>query len=247
MTRSEISIATPDGDCPATLHVPDGGGPAPAVILYADAGGVRETMRVMADRLAASGYVTLLPDFYYRSGDWAPFDVATMFSDPAERRRLMELVQGVTAEMIGRDAGAFLDFLAERPEVSGTAVGTTGYCMGGRSSLITAGRHPERIGAAASFHGGRLAATDDPDSPYLLADRLRAAVYVAAAQDDDSFPADQFERLEAAFESAGVRYTMEVYPAAHGFAVPDNPTYDPAAEQRHWIALSELFAANLRG
>jgi carboxymethylenebutenolidase len=247
MPRSEISIATPDGDCPATLHVPDGGGPAPAVIFYADAGGVRETMRVMADRLAGSGYVILLPDFYYRSGDWAPFDVATVFSEPAERGRLMGMAQSVTAEMIDRDAGAFLDFLAGRPEVSGTAVGTTGYCMGGRSSLITAGRHPERVAAAASFHGGRLAATDDPDSPYLLADRFRAAVYVAAAQNDDSFPADQFERLEGAFKSAGVRYTMEVYSAAHGFAVPDNPTYDPAAEQRHWIALSELFDANLRG
>ena len=245
MPRSEISIPTPDGNCPATLHVPNGGGPAPAVIFYADAGGVRETMRVMADRLAASGYVTLLPDFYYRSGDWTPFDVATVFSDPAERGRLTEMVQSLTADAIARDAGAFLDFLGGHPEVSGTTVGTTGYCMGGRSSLIVAGRHPERVGAAASFHGGRLAATDDPDSPYLLADRLRAAVYVAAAQNDDSFPAEEFQRLKGAFESAGVRYTMEVYPAAHGFAVPDNPTHDASAEERHWTALSELFDANL--
>ncbi len=247
MPRIDVSVATPDGDCPATLHVPDGGGPAPAVILYTDAGGVRETLRVMADRLAGSGYVTLLPDVYYRAGEWTPFDAATVFSIPAERERMTTLMRSVTAERADRDAGAFLDFLAERPEVSGTVVGTTGYCMGGRISLLVAGRHPERVGAAASIHGGWLAATDDSDSPYLLADRIRATVYVAAAQNDDSFPPDQFERLQAAFKSAGVRYTMDIYPAAHGFAVPDNPTHDPAAEERHWTALSELFDANLGG
>ena len=247
MSRTEVSIPTPDGECPATLHVPDAGGPAPAVILYVDAGGVRETMRAMADRLAETGYVTLLPDVYYRAGAWKPFDVATVFTDPPERERLMTLAQSIDAGMADRDAGAFLDFLAERPEVSGNLVGTTGYCMGGRMSLLAAARHPERVGAAASFHGGRLAAADDPDSPYRLADRITATVYVAAAEDDASFPPDQYERLETAFTDAGVRYTMETYPAKHGFAVPDNPTHDPAAEERHWAALTDLYGATLRG
>lgn len=246
MSRIEVSVAAPDGDCPATLHVPDEGGPAPAVIVYPDAGGARESMRLMADRLAGSGYVVLLPDVYYRVGGWTPFEMATVFSVPAERDRLMTLARGVTPEMTVRDAGAFLDFLAARPEVSGTVAGTVGYCMGGRAALLVAGQHPERVGAAASFHGGRLAAADDPDSPYLLADRMRAAVYVAAAQNDDSFPPDQFERLAKAFEHAGIRYAMEIYPAAHGFAVPDNPTHDPAAAERHWTALVELFGTNLR-
>lgn len=246
MSRVDVIIAARDGDCPATLHVPAEGEPAPAVILFPDAGGARETMRGMADRLAGSGYVTLVPDVFYRHGDWAPFEMDTVFTLPSERQRLMTLARSVTAEMSASDAGAFLDFLAERPEVAGRAVGTTGYCMGGRHSLLAAGHHPERIGAAASFHGGRLAAADDPDSPYLLADHIRAEVYVAAAENDDSFPPDQFDRLEKAFDAAGVRYAMEIYPATHGFAVPDNPTYDPAAEERHWAALARLFDANLR-
>jgi carboxymethylenebutenolidase len=242
VSRVEIVVPTPDGDCPATLHVPDGG-PAPAVIMFPDAAGVRETFRLMADRLAAVGFVVLLPDVYHRHGAWRPFDAATVFGDPDERARLMGMARSVSAEMTVRDAGAFLAFLGDRPEVAGRLVGTTGYCMGGRASLLAAGHHPDRVGAAASFHGGRLADPADPDSPYLLADRMHATVYVAAAQDDAAFPPDQYERLEKAFAAAGVRATMETYPAAHGFAVPDNGTYDRAADERHWAAMTSLFGA----
>ena len=139
--------------------------------------------------------------------------------------------------MTTRDAGAFLEFLAGRPEVAGPRVGVFGYCMGGRAALLVAGRFPDRVGAAASFHGGRLADAADPDSPHRLADRVQAAVYVAAAENDETFPPEQYARLEAAYTAAGVRHTMEVYPAAHGFAVPDNATYDAAADERHRAAL----------
>ncbi|MCD2195143.1 dienelactone hydrolase family protein [Actinomycetospora endophytica] len=244
MSRLEVTIPTPDGECAGTLHTPDVAEARPAVILFPDAGGARETFRVMADRLAGLGYVVLLPDVYYRHGGYEPFSMDTVFSDDGERARLMSLVRGLTAEMKIRDAGAFLDFLAGRPEVSGT-VGTTGYCMGGGYSLLAAGGHPERITAAASFHGGNLAVADDPDSPHRLADHIRATVHVAAAQDDSAFPADQFERLDQALTGAGVAHTIETYPAAHGFAVPDNPTHDPAADERHWRALAELYSSSL--
>jgi carboxymethylenebutenolidase len=244
--RTDVSIPTADGTCRATLHTPSATGSRPAVILYADAGGVRETFAAMADRLAGLGATVLLPDLYYRT-EYAPFDVATVFGDPAERRRLGALAASVTAGMAVRDAAAFLDFLADRPEVSGTAVGTTGYCMGGRMSLLAAGHHPDRVAAAASFHGGDLAVADDPDSPHLLAGRMRATVHVAAAQEDRVFPPEQYERLQQAFTDAGVRHDMDTYPAAHGFAVPDNPTYDADAAERHWAALARLYAQSLPG
>jgi carboxymethylenebutenolidase len=245
MPRTDVTVLTEDGACEVTLHTPLSQGSSPAVILYPDAGGVRETFAAMADRLARLGYAVLLPDVYYRSGGYTPFDVATVFSDPAEMERLSSLAASLTAEMIVRDAGAFLGFLAARPEVSGTGVGTTGYCMGGRISLIVAGHYPDQVAATASFHGGRLAAEDDPDSPYLLAGRIRAHVYVAAAENDDHFPLEQYERLQQAFTTAGVKHTIETYPAAHGFAVPDNPTYDAAADERHWTSLADLYAGNL--
>ncbi|MBW0104426.1 dienelactone hydrolase family protein [Pseudonocardia sp. KRD291] len=246
MPRTDLTIRTPDGDAPATLHTPDGDGPWPGVILYADGGGVRPAMHDMAAHLAVLGYAVLLPDVYYRHGDWAPFDFATAFSDPEERARLMEMVGGMTSEMVAVDAEAYVTALLARPEVSGTAVGTTGYCMGGALSLRTAGTQPERVAAAASFHGGSLA-TEAQDSPHRLADRIRATVYVAAAENDEYFPPEQYERLDQAFSAAGLTYTLETYPAAHGFSVPDNPTHDDEAEQRHWDALQRLYGAALVG
>ncbi|QRP46865.1 dienelactone hydrolase family protein [Amycolatopsis sp. FDAARGOS 1241] len=241
MSRIAVTITTPDGLCSATLHTPLSAGPA--VILYTDAAGVRETFAAMADRLSALGYVVLLPDGYYRT-PYAPFDVATVFTVPAERERLTALGRSVPAELAVRDTGAYLDFLAGRAEVAGSAVGAVGYCLGGRFSLWAAAHFP-RVAAAASFHGGNLAAADDPDSPHLVAGRIRGALHVAAARNDKAFPAEQHERLRNALVAAGVRHTLETYPAEHGFAVPDNATYDQSAEERHWTALKQLFAENL--
>ncbi len=240
------AVTTPDGTCPVTLAIPDGDGPWPGVILYPDAGGARAALRDMAERLADLGYVVLVPDVYYRSGDWAPFSMKDVFNDKAERQRLFAMIGSVTPDAMESDARAFFDYLAARPEVRGETFGTTGYCMGGRTSLIVAGRVPERVAAAMSFHGGGLAA-DDPGSPHLLADKIRAAVYVGGAADDASFTEAQAETLDQALTAAGVEHTIEWYPALHGFAVPDNAPYDEAAAEKHWDAMKEFFGAHLGG
>lgn len=244
MSQRDVSIETPDGTCDASLHTPEGAGPWPAVIMYPDAGGVRDTFHSMAQRLADIGYAVLLPNFYYRHGEVAPFQMETVFSDPSERERLMGLVTSVTKDMGTRDAEAMLAFLAEQPEVADTKVGTTGYCMGGGLSLNAAGQFPDRVGAAASFHGGNIASTA-PDSPHLLAGAMAANVYIAGAENDASFDDEQFERMSTALTDAGVDHTLVTYPAAHGFAVPDNPTYDEAAAERHWEAMEKLYASSL--
>lgn len=244
MPKITDSISTADGTCPVRLFFPDGSGPWPGVVMYPDAGGVRDTFDQMAAELAGFGYAVLLPDVYYRSGEWAPFDMATVFADQQERNRLFAMIGSVTPDRMATDAAAFFDYLAARPKVSGDRFGVCGYCMGGRTSLIVAGRLPDRVAAAASFHGGGLV-TDSDDSPHLLADRMSATVYVGGAQDDASFTTDHAEQLDKALTAAGVRHTIEWYSAAHGFAVPDNAPYDPAAAERHWDAMRDVFAAAL--
>jgi len=246
MRRLDVEIPTSDGHSNGTLHVPDGDGLWPGVLVFPDAGGARETFRQMGDRLASMGYVTLIPDIYYRAGEWAPFDVATVFADKQERARLASLASVLTNDRIIADSGAYADFLLARPEVRGSAIGTTGYCLGGRMSLIAAGGLGREVAAAASFHGGRLAVAGDPSSPHLSADRITATVYVAGAEDDDSFTTEQAELLDSALTDAGVDHTLEFYPAHHGFAVPDNPTYNAEANARHWEALHELYRAHLQ-
>jgi carboxymethylenebutenolidase len=246
MRRLDVEIPTSDGHGSGTVHVPDGDGPWPGVLVFPDAGGARETFGQMGDRLASMGYVALIPDIYYRAGQWAPFDMATLFADEQERARLSSLTSVLTNDRIIADSGAYAGFLLARPEVTGSAIGTTGYCLGGRMSLIAAAGLGRQIAAAASFHGGGLAVAGDPSSPHLSADRITATVYVAGAKDDGSFTTEQAELLDSALTDAGVNHALEFYPARHGFAVPDNPTYDTEADARHWAALHELYQAHLQ-
>jgi carboxymethylenebutenolidase len=245
MPRVDVQIPTSDGVSSGSLHVPDGAGPWPGVVVFPDAFGLRDTMRDMGDHLASLGYVALVPDVFYRAGDWAPFDPATAFTDQKERGRLFGLMSGLTNGRVIADADAYADFLLARPEVRGTAVGTTGYCMGGRMSLLAAGGIGDKIAAAASFHAARVAIPDDPNSPHLAADNIRAAVYVAGSIEDQGFTAEHAELLDSALTSAGVPHTIEFYPGHHGFAVPDNAPYDPALADRHWEALRGFYAERL--
>jgi len=245
MTQRSVEIETADGTCPAALSIPAGEGPWPGVIMFNDAGGMRDTMRQMGERLSGLGYVVLVPDFYYRNGPYESVDMRTAFSTKETAERIMGMMHGYTADLVVRDAGSFVDYLDALPETRSGGVGTTGYCMGGRLSMITAGNLGERIAAAASFHGGNLAKADDPDSPHQKADGIKAAVYVAGAIEDQSFPDEQKELLEQSLTEAGVVHTIETYQAHHGFAVPDNPSYDADAAVRHWTATEEFFGSVL--
>lgn len=234
----------PEGTCGVTLAIPEGTGPWPGIVMYPDAGGARPVFREMATRLASLGYVVVVPDVYYRSGDWAPFDMAGVFGDKGERNRLFAMMKAITPEVMAADADSYFDYLEARPEVSGRRFGTTGYCMGGRTSLMVAGRVPDRVAAALSFHGGGLV-SEDPESPHLLADKITAAVYVGAAENDGSYTREQSATLDAALTDAGVEHIIEWYSAAHGFAVTDNAPYDPAAAEKHWRAMESFFAGHL--
>jgi carboxymethylenebutenolidase len=172
--------------------------------------------------------------------------VATLFADKQERARMPSLSSVLVHDRVIADSGAYSRFLLARPEVTGSAIGTTGYCRGGRMSLIAAGGLGRKITAAASFHGGRLAVAGDSSSPHLSAGRVTATVYVAGATDDDSVTAGQAGLPQRVLAEAGVDHTLEFCPARHGFAVPDNPTYDTQADARHREALRELYRAHLQ-
>jgi carboxymethylenebutenolidase len=246
MPRIDVEIPAPDGIARGTLVLPEGDGPWPGVVLYPDAGGWRETMLEMAEKIAAPGYAVLVPDVFYREGDWAPINLNTAFGDPSERGRLFGYMSALTNERIIADSAAYIDFLLSRPEVRGDGVGTTGYCMGGRMSLVAAGALGSKVTAAASFHGGRIAVEDDPNSPHLAAGQITATVYAAGAVEDSSFTPEQAELLQKALTEAGVTHTVEFYPAKHGFAVHDHlAAYDAEAAQRHYEALASLYASTL--
>lgn len=173
-------------------------------------------------------------------------DPRLIFAEPQRRKTLMEKYFALaTAANIMSDTRSFLDYLSAQADVKSGGIGTTGYCMGGRMSLIAAGTYPDHIVAAASFHGGNLASSD-PASPHLLAPNIKAQVYVAGAIEDQSFPDDMKQRLERALTDAGVDHKIETYPTRHGWVFRDFPVYDAAASERHWQAMLALFDATLK-
>jgi carboxymethylenebutenolidase len=247
MARTDVSIPTPDGDARAFVFTPRGDGPWPGVIFFMDAPAIRPALFEMSQRLADHGYYVLLPDMFWRAGPYEPIDIAKVFRDEAARREIFgKLMASTDPDKAMRDTGAFLDWMFAQAKVKGRKVGITGYCMGGGLALRAAGAFPDQVAAAASFHGARLA-TDAPDSPHLLAAKIKAKVLVAGADEDAGFPPEQADKLRAALDAAGVDNEVTIYwGAKHGYAPPDMPVYNPEAAERHWRELFELFDGTLK-
>ncbi|MER7807688.1 dienelactone hydrolase family protein [Streptomyces sp900116325] len=240
---TSVDIPTQDGAADAYLTHPDDATPHPAVLLYMDAYGLRPHLKKMADRVARAGYTVLVPNVFYRHGR-APVvelpDVIDSARRPEIFERLGPIITSLTPDLAMRDADAYLRRLTACPLTTDGPVGITGYCMGAGLALRTAGTYPERVAAVAGFHGGRLA-TDSPDSPHLLADRITAEVYFGHADQDPSLPPEQINRLDEALTAGGVRHRCEVYTGArHGFTQADTAAYDSTADKRHWTALLAL-------
>ena len=242
-----VEITTADGVCPAHVFTPrEGVGPWPGAIIYMDALAIRPALLAMGQRLADAGYLVLLPDLFYRHGPYPTLDPKVVFANGSVRAVLGEMMATTGKGPAVRDTAAFLDWFDARADFAGGKLGVTGYCMGGGIALAVSAAYPERIGAAASFHGGRLV-TDEPDSPHRLAPQIKARVYIAGAVDDASYTPSDAEVLEAALAAAGIDHRCEFYEGAlHGWTMTDFPVYQEEGAERHWRELIALFDGALR-
>lgn len=246
VTEQDVSIKTPDGTADAVLFRPKRAGQFPAVLMWPDIMGLRPTFREMGRRLAAEGYVVLVPNPFYRSKRAPVMEGTIDFNDPATRNLLMGYRKAMTHEGIAKDAIAYLSFVDAQPKTSKRRkAGVQGYCMGGALAFMSAAAVPGRIGAVASFHGGNGLVTKDPDSPHLLIPRTNAVFLVLQAQNDDQQQPQVKDELKQAFAQAHRRATVEVYRANHGWCVPGGQAYDHVQAERAWSALLQLYRTTL--
>ena len=255
VVETNVEIRTPDGACDAAFIHPATGS-HPAVVVWPDAFGLRPSMRDLAKRLATAGYSVLVPNPFYRVAKTPVFEDASNFNfgDPAQRSKLTPLMGSINAEGAAeRDAAAFIAWLDAQPQVDrNKKVGTQGYCMGGALVVRTAAAVANRVGAGASFHGGGLV-TANPNSPHLLAPKIKARMYFGVAANDDAQQPDAKTKLKEAFDAAKVPVEIEVYPQAqHGWCVPDmpkqangQPIYSKPDADRAWGKLLALYKAGL--
>ncbi len=245
VTGANVEVPTPDGiaDC---HFVHPASGAHPGVLIWPDALGLRPAFERMARRLAESGYAVLVVNPYYRTEKAPILPEGASFRDEAVRKKVFPLMRSLTPERTVADAAAFIGFLDSRDAVAGDRrMGTTGYCMGGSMTMRTAAAFPDRIGAGASFHGGRLV-TDAPDSPHLLVGKMRARYLFAIAENDDAKDPEAKTALRTAFDAAGLPAEIEVYAdTLHGWCPPDSAVYNEAQAERAWSRMLALFEAAL--
>ena len=245
VTERDVTITTPDGSADAAIFYPAGTGSWPAVLMWADIMGLRPVFREMGRRLAAEGYVVLVPNPFYRSRKAPVVDSGFNFNDPEGRKVLFGYRGQMTDDAVDRDAAAYVAFLDAQPQVNkARKVGVQGYCMGGPLSFRTAAAVPGRIGAVGSFHGGGLT-TGDASSPHLLIPKTNAAYLVAVAKNDDAREPESKTILSESFKAAGKKATVEVYPADHGWCVPGSQAYEHNAAEKAWSELLAMYKSAL--
>jgi carboxymethylenebutenolidase len=245
VVETDVMVPTPDGSADAALFHPAGAGPWPAVLMWPDILGLRPVFREMGRRLAAEGYVVLVPNPFYRTKRAPIVTGAFDFNDPKQFQPLLELKAALTDAAIDKDAAAFISFLDKQKQTNRRkGAGVQGYCFSGPFAFHTGAVRSDRIRAVATFHGGGLV-TMDANSPHLLIPKTRASFVVAIARNDDQKQPDAKDVLKATFAAAKRPALVEVYPADHGWCVAGSPTYDHASAEKAWAELLRLYRANL--
>ena len=245
VVETDVMVPTPDGKADAVLFHPAGAGTWPAVLMWPDILGLRPVFREMGKRLAASGYVVLVPNPFYRVKRAPIFTGPIDFNNKDDVAKLLVFKNGLTDAMVDTDAKAYISFLdAQKQTNRRKAAGVQGYCFSGPFAFHTGAVRSDRIRAVATFHGGGLV-TKDATSPHLLIPKTKASFLVAIARNDDQKQPEAKDVLKKAFAAAKRPAIVEVYPADHGWCVPGSQPYDQASAERAWAELLKLYRANL--
>lgn len=236
VSDNDVVIETPDGKCDAYFVTPAAGAHA-AVLIWPDIFGLRPAFRQMGKRLAESGYSVLVVNPFYRLQK-AP-TAAKGASTPI--RNVIPMARSLNAKTNTTDAKALIAWLDDQPQVdTSKKVGTTGYCMGGPIVFRTAAAVPDRVSAAATFHGGGLV-TDKPDSPHRLIPKMKANFLIAVAENDDKRAPKDKDTLKKSFQKSKLSAEIEVYPAGHGWCPPDTRVYNKEQSEKAWTRMLALF------
>ena len=240
MQTFNTDVQTADGAMDCFIAHPQGDGPFAPVILYMDVPGIREELRDFARRLAADGFMCVLPDLYYREGK-VRFDLS---KGAEELQKMFAVGSKMSNAMVMRDTQGILDYLSASP-LAQELTGTVGYCMSGQFVLSAAGTFPSRIRATASLYGTRMV-TKSEDSPHKLIPNIQGEIYLGFAEHDPYVEDFVVAALVESLDEHHISYSLETHPGTeHGFCFPQRPGYVESAAESVWQTMLNMYARTL--
>lgn len=239
-----VTVAAPAGAVDALLYRPGGEGRWPAVLVWTDGSGLRSAYDAIGRKLAAEGYVVLIPNAYHRSVKLDGTAEVPALAPAEARQRGAAWRAELTEEALAADTRAYVAFLDAQPATdTGRKAGTIGFDYGSINAFYAARAMPERIAAVAVLYPTGTA-TPRPNSPHLFVGESRAAYYVALARNDDRREPGDKDDYRKALADAGLEAIVEVAAGDHGFALPGD-AFDQAASDAAWARTLALFSARL--
>ena len=207
-----VTFAANGGTATGYLAKPAGGS-GKGVVVIQEWWGLNENIKGIADRFAAEGFVALAPDMYH----------GAVANEPDEAGKLF---MALNIEQAAKDLKGSVAYLKE---MTGGAVGTVGFCMGGALSLFAACNNDGDVGACVDFYGGHPAVKYNWDG-------LTAPVLGIWAEHDD-FVNPSVPGYEAELKQRGIEHEFVTYPdTQHAFFNDEHepPQYNPGAAKQAW-------------
>jgi carboxymethylenebutenolidase len=206
-------------------------GSGPGVLVIQEWWGLDDSLKQMADRLAASGFVALVPDLYHGQ-----------VAGHTEMDKAAKLMQALPPDRAGRDMSGAVDYLASHEAVTTRGIGVVGFCMGGMLAFIIAANRPDKVKAVVPFYGFPQGSSE-PDWS-----KMTASVSGHMAEHDDFFAPAAAQALEKKLRAMGKNVTLTVHPGTgHAFMGPHNAlgTLNTKLAAQIWPQAVSFLKANL--
>jgi carboxymethylenebutenolidase len=214
-----VGFKRPDGlSLEGYLAAPDDQVSSPSVLVLQEWWGLNDQIRGVADRLASAGYFALVPDLFR----------GKTTVEEAEANHLMNSLD--FAEVTSQDVAGALQYLGKKSD----RIAVMGYCMGGALTLLALCHHPV-ISAGVVWYGF-------PPLEYVEAAKIRAPIVGHWAIQDEFFPIETANELEARLRGAGVDVRFHRYLAFHAFSNEtavgngriSRTQFDPVWSEKAW-------------
>ncbi len=234
LVAGEVKVPTKDGAMPAYRAMPATGTGFPTILVISEIWGVHEHIADVCRRFAKLGYFAIAPELFARAGD------------PRKAKDIQSIVEGIVAKTPDAQVLADLDATVGYARTTGKAdaskLGVTGFCWGGRVTLMYAAHNPN-LKAAVAWYGslGNFAPGDKV--PLDVAAMIKVPLLGLYGGADDGIPKPEAEKFRDAVKAGGnTNVEWVIYPdTPHGFHADYRPTYRKAQAQDGWKRATAWF------